>query len=468
MKITACFIALLFLFLGKVDVPYFKATHQCFAATIPEIRVLTIEGVINPLSARYLKRELTQASQEKVQAVILELNTPGGLESSMREMTQSMLNSTLPIIVYVTPRGARAASAGMFITIAANIAAMAPGTNIGAAHPVGVGGGSGDQNSNETMKEKITSDAAAFARSIAKERGRNVTWVEQAVRKSVSIAAHEALKAKVIDLITTDLNDLLAQLNGRIIRLSTGVVTLQTNNVPLVKIPMHLPEKILQAITDPNLAYLLITIGFIGIMAELYSPGLYFPGITGTISLLLGFAAMGSFPMGWAGLVLLIFGIGLFFLETQEPGLGFFGVAGLIAFVLGSLMLYTPIGPVSPSLPQVRVSPWIIGGVTSGFIAFIMLVLKAVVSARRLPIATGRSILVGKSATAMTDLSPKGVVKLNNERWSAIVQPGTESEIIRAGDPVEVVDLEGAILKVKKTSQGHRIELVKSKSMRNQ
>jgi membrane-bound serine protease (ClpP class) len=467
MKIKACFIALLFLFLGKVEVPYLKANNQCFAATIPEIRVLTIDGVINPLSARYLKRELTLASQEKAQAVILELNTPGGLESSMREIAQSMLNSTLPIIVYVTPHGARAASAGMFITIAANIAAMAPGTNIGAAHPVGIGGGSGDQKPDETMTEKLVSDAAAFARSIAKERGRNMTWVEQAVRKSVSIAAHEAFKAKVIDFIATNQKDLLFQLNGKKVRLSSGTITLQTKNVQIVTKPMHIPEKILQAISDPNIAYLLITIGFIGIIAELYSPGLYFPGITGAISLLLGFAAMGSFPIGWAGLILLILGIGLLVLETQEPGIGVFGVAGLIAFVLGSLILYTPIGQVSPALPSVSVSPWIIGGVASGFIAFIMFVMKAVVSARRLPVATGRAILVGKVATAITDLSPKGVVKLNSERWSATVQSGTKDEIIHAGDQVEVVGLEGAILKVRKESRDRRVEPIKSKYKRN-
>jgi membrane-bound serine protease (ClpP class) len=249
-----------------------------------------------------LKRELTQAIQEKAHAVILELNTPGGLESSMREMTQSMLNAKIPIIVYVTPHGARAASAGMFITIAANVAAMAPGTNICAAHPVSIGSG-GEQKPDEIMKEKVVSDAAAFARAIAKERGRNVTWVEQAVRGSDSAAAHEALKARVIDLIATDLKELLGQLNGRTVVLPSGSITLQTRDIQLVKKLIHLPEKILQVITDPNIAYLLVTIGFIGIIAELYSLGLYFPGVTGVISLLLGFAAMGSLPIGWAELI---------------------------------------------------------------------------------------------------------------------------------------------------------------------
>ena len=456
MKIATFNIALLlFVFSEELSLHSFQ----------PEIRILTIEGVINPLSARYLKRELSHATEDKVQAVVLELNTPGGLESSMREMTQSMLNATIPIIVYVTPQGARAASAGLFITIAAHVAAMAPGTNIGAAHPVSIGSG-GQQQPDEIMKEKIVNDAAAFARSIAKERGRNVTWVEQAVRKSVSIAADEALKAKVIDLIASDRKELLNKLNGKTIIVSSSAVTLQTRNIQVVKKPMRLPETILHTITNPNIAYLLTAIGFIGIIAELYSPGLYFPGITGVILLFLGFTAMGSLPIGWAGLVLLILGISLLFVETQVPGFGFFGIAGLIAFVLGSLMMYSPIGPVSPALPNVRVSPWIIGGVTSGFLVFIVFIMKAVISAKRLPVATGRSVLVGKLATAITDLSPKGIIKLDHERWSAVVKPETESGFIRAGEVVEVVDLEGAILKVRRSSHGQPLEKMNSKQER--
>lgn len=466
MKTVTFNIAFFIFALNGVSPLTFKYIDDCHATVFrPEIRVLTIDGVINPLSARYLKRELSQATEDKVQAVVLELNTPGGLESSMREMTQSMLNATIPIIVYITPQGARAASAGLFITIAAHVAAMAPGTNIGAAHPVSIGN-NGQQKSDETVRKKVVSDAAAFARSIAKERGRNVTWVEQAVRESVSIASHEALKAGVIDLIAPNFKELLDQLDGRTIIVATSAVTLQTKNIQIIKKPMRLPEIILQTVTDPNIAYLLITIGFIGIIAEFYSPGLFFPGITGVILLFLGFTALGSLPMGWAGLALLILGISLLFVEIQQPGFGFFGITGLIAFILGSLMLYSPIGPPSPALPKVWVSPWIIGGVASGFFVFIVFAMKAIISAKRLPVATGRSVLVGKFAIAVTDLSPKGTIKLDHERWSAIARPETESRFIHAGEIVEVVDLEGAILKVKRSSDGQKLKQANSKQGR--
>ena len=468
MKKSTLFRSFFLTALGMLICSFFAEVRTAIAdPNQSEIRVLTIDGVINPLSARYLIREINKAVQDNAQAVILELNTPGGLESSMREMTQSMLNAPIPVIVYVTPHGARAASAGMFITIAANIAAMAPGTNIGAAHPVAIGGGGGEQKSDDVMKEKTVSDAAAFARSIAKERDRNVSWVEQAVRKSVSVAAYEALREKVIDIIATDQQHLLAQLHGRLVKLPSGTRALQTRNIQLIKKPMHFPEKILHAITDPNIAYLLMTIGFIGIIAELYSPGLFFPGITGAISLLLAFAAMGSLPVGWAGLILLLLGIGLLFIETQQPGFGVFGIAGLLAFVLGSLMLYTPLVPVSVALPNVRVSPWVIGGVTSGFFIFTVFVMKSVITARRLPVAMGRATLIGKAAIVMADLSPKGIVKLDQEKWSAVVEPEAESGFVQAGEEVEVIDLEGPILKVRRKTQVRNKVQIKSKQVRN-
>jgi membrane-bound serine protease (ClpP class) len=416
-----------------------------------EVRVLSIDGVINPLSARYLTREVNRAIHENADAVILELDSPGGLESSMREMVQTMLNSTVPIVVYVTPHGARAASAGVFLTMAAHVAVMAPGTNIGAAHPVRAGnGGKKNTSRNDVLSEKALSDAAALARSVATERGRNAEWAEKAVRESDSMPAHEAVKANVVDLIAVDRNDLLRQLNGRRISLASRPRTLHLDHIYLVEVPMRLPEKILQAISDPNIAYLLVSIGIAGIIAELYSPGLYFPGLTGVICLLLGFASMGSLPLGWVGLVLLLLGILLLFLETLAPGIGVFGVTGFAAFILGSLMLYSPIGPVSPALPVVKVSPWIIGSVATGFLVFIVFVMRALIQSRRLPVSTGRAVIVGKTAIATTDLSPAGVVTLDHEKWSAVIEPNTATRFIRAGNRVKVVDLEGPILKVRK------------------
>lgn len=416
-----------------------------------EIRVLRIEGVINPLSARYLKREIEKASQDKAQAVILELNTPGGLESSMREMVQSMLASSIPVVVYVTPQGARAASAGMFLTVAGHVAAMAPGTNIGAAHPVSIGGGGqGQQKPDETMKEKVVSDAAALARSVAKERGRNTAWVEEAVRKSVSITANEAVQNKVVDFVAVDRGDLLKKLNGRKVSTRSGVVTLETNNARTTEREMHIPERILHAITDPNIAYLLISIGFIGIIAELYSPGLFFPGIIGVISLILGFAAIGSLPIGWAGIVLLLIGIGLLVLEAQEPGVGIFGAAGIIAFVLGSLMLYAPISTPSPALPRARVNPWLIGGITALLSAFVAVVFKAALAAKKYPSAVGSAALVGSLGVAMTAFEPKGTVKIDSEDWSAVLAPEAGNDTLQPGDVLEIVGTEGAILLVRK------------------
>lgn len=422
---------------------------SAFAAEQPPsaIHVLTINGVINPLTARYLNREIGKAEKTQAQAVVLELNTPGGLESSMREMTQTILNASIPVIVYITPHGARAASAGVFITLAGHVAAMAPGTNIGAAHPVQLGG-SDQKKPDKEMEKKAVSDAAALARAIAKERGRNITWAEQAVLKSVSITAHEAVAEKVVDFVAEDREELLQKLDGKRIVLRSGTVILRTSRTRLVQSPMHLPEKILQAITDPNIAYLLLTIGFIGVIAELYSPGLLFPGIIGAICLITGFAAMGSLPISWAGLVLIVGGIALLVLEAQAPGIGLFGVAGLIAFVLGSLMLYSPINLPSPALPRVGVNPWLIGGVSVVLLAFVLVVLRAAITAKRHPATVGTSTLLGKSGIAVTDLNPKGTIDLEREHWSAVSPPG--SETIHAGEKVLVTGVDGAILKVEK------------------
>ena len=410
-------------------------------AASSEIHVLSIDGVINPLTSRYLERGLREAADAQAQAVIVRLNTPGGLESSMREMTQALLNSPVPTVVYVTPPGGRAASAGMFITIAAHVAAMAPGTNIGAAHPVGLG-----EQTDPVMAEKLANDAAALARSIANSRGRNAVWAEAAVRESVSITAEEALDQNVIDLVARDMNDLLAQLDGRSVTTAAGTVTLETADVSLVERPMSFPERLLQTITDPNIAYVLFTIGVIGIIAELYNPGSLFPGITGGISLIMAFVAFGSLPLNWAGLLLLLVAIGLFIAELSTEGIGILAVGGIIAFVLGSLLLYTPITPVAPTMPVVQVSPWLVAVMAGGFGGFFLLVLRALVVARRQPVTTGIQALIGRSGLALTDLAPMGTVRLDSEVWSAIA----EGEPIAAGQEVQVVRVEGVTLRVKR------------------
>lgn len=405
-----------------------------------EVYIATLEGVINPLSASYLARALSRAEREGARALVLQLDTPGGLESSMREMTKIILASRIPVIVYVTPAGGRAASAGMFITISAHIAAMAPGTNIGAAHPVALGG----EEQGEVMAGKVVEDAAALARSLATIRNRNANWAENAVRKSLSATAEEALKLDVIDLVSPSLPNLLQRVDGRQVKTKAGDVTLRVKDSRRVPISMTLLERLLHIITDPNIAYLLLSIGAIGIIAELYNPGTFVSGIVGVISLALAFVALGALPIGWAGVGLMILAIALMVGEIETEGFGALGVGAIIAFVMGSLLLFVPVTPVSPSLPSVRVSPWVILLVTTTLASFLLLVIGMAVQARRRPIATGIEGLIGQQGRAITRLDPMGIVNVGGEQWSAESIEGA----IEAGVTVEIVSVSGVILHV--------------------
>jgi membrane-bound serine protease (ClpP class) len=406
---------------------------------VAEIRVLTIDGVISPVSARYLVRELEAA--RPAGAVLVRLNTPGGLETAMRDMTEAILASSVPAIVYVTPPGGRAASAGMFVTLAAHVAAMAPGTAIGAARPVGLGG-----EADPELMEKIAEDAAALARSLAAARGRNAEWAERAVMEEVSITAHEALDEGVIDIVAPDLESLLEAVDGLEVETAIGPATIRTAGAPLLERPMTWAERILQAVTDPNIAYLLMTLGMIGLIAELYNPGTLFPGITGLIALILAFVALGSLPVGWAGIVLLLLGIGLLVAELYTEGTGFLAAAGIAAFVLGSLMLYRPITPPSPAaLPDVRVSRWLVAGMALTIAAFFTIVLRALYRSRRMPIGIGAEAMVGRRGVAVSPVAPEGSVRIEREVWSAISEEGP----IAAGEAVEVVGVKGVTLYVK-------------------
>lgn len=261
-----------------------------------KVQVMMIDGVINALTERYLAEGLRDAARAQAELVVVRLNTPGGLVTSTRTMTEAILTAPVPVAVYVSPPGARAASAGMFLTLAGHIAAMAPGTNIGAAHPVGLGG-----RMDPVATEKLVNDAAAMARAFATARQRNAEWAERAVRESVSISATEALEHGVIDLLASDLDELLRRLDGRDIVTVSGSVTIRTAGATVVERSMSLPSRLLQAVTDPNIAYLLFTVGIIGLIAELYNPGVLLPGILGAISLIVAFVAFGSLPINWAG-----------------------------------------------------------------------------------------------------------------------------------------------------------------------
>jgi membrane-bound serine protease (ClpP class) len=296
------------------------------------------------------------------------------------------------------------------------------------------------------MTGKVVNDAAALARALATERGRNAAWVEEAVRRSVSITATEALERDVIDLVARDLDELLRQLDGRQLRTSAGEVTVRTAGARLVEQPMRLHERMLHVITDPNVAYLLFTVAMVGIMAELYNPGMIFPGLTGVVSLMLALVAFGSLPINWAGMLLLLLAAGLTIAELNAEGFGVFGVGAIAAFVLGSLLLYEPFGSPSPSLPAVRVSPWLIGVTTAGMGAFFAFVVRALARAHRVPVAAGPQALVGRAGVALSNLEPTGQVRVDGEVWSAVA----EDEAVRTGESVEVAGVEGVTLRVRR------------------
>ena len=306
------------------------------------IHLLEIRGVINPPVASYVERALRNAHEQDARLVVIQLDTPGGLDTSMRAINQTILASPVPVAVYVTPPGARAASAGLFILMASHLAAMAPGTNTGAAHPVGLGGDATDP----VLAAKIENDAAATIRGLAEARGRNAAWVERAVRESVSITAQEALELKVVEIFARDLDDLLRQMDGRTVTTTAGPVTLQVANAPRVEAQMTLVETLLHILSDPNIAFILLSVGSLGILAELYNPGTFLPGITGVIALILAFFSLGNLPTNWAGVALVVFAVILFIGELYTEGFGVLGIGALVAFLLGGLLLFLPLGPV--------------------------------------------------------------------------------------------------------------------------
>ena len=367
------------------------------AQTGPVVVVLTARGVINPAMAGYLARGISEAERLGATAVIIELDTPGGLDTSMREIMQTIINAHVPVVVYVSPQGARAASAGMFITVAAHVAAMAPSTNIGSAHPVTIGGplpGGQDQpKPDPTMTEKVVNDAVAKIRGLAELRGRNADWAEQAVREAVNITADQALQLGVIDVVAPSLDALLDTVDGRPVTTMAGEVTLQTRDAEIVPVDMNLVEQFFQILSDPNVAYILLSLGLLGIFLELANPGAILPGVVGGIFLLLGLFALGNLNVNWAGVLLMAFGFILFIADLYLPTHGVLTVGGIISFALGSFLLMQ-----SPISPVFQISRAVILTVTAlvaiSFLAVITLVARA--HARR-P-ATGKEGLIGRAS----------------------------------------------------------------------
>lgn len=403
---------------------------------------LTLSGVVNPFSGRYLERGLEEAKKENA-VLLLRLDTPGGLERTMRDMVRLLLGSPVPVVVYVTPPGGRAASAGMFVAAGAHIAAMAPGTNIGAAHPVSLGGDKG-KDKNDASSKKLVEDVAALARSVAKERNRNAEWLEKAVRESVSITADEAVEKKVVDLVAPDDKALLAAIDGREVRLPSGPRTLRTAGAAPRELPMSFFERFFDVVTDPNIAYILMSLGMLALMVEIYTPGVMISGAVGAVCLLLAFAGLGSMPLNWAAALLILAGFIFFAMEAHAPGFGGFGAVGLAAFLLGSFMLYRPFGPVSPALPRVAVDPRLYIGAAVLLAGLFGSIAWAVWRLRKSP-PVGMQALVGEQAVAVSDIDLHGVVDLRGERWSA-----ESLKPIRSGEKVRVTGVRGSYLLIDK------------------
>ncbi|HEX9410623.1 MAG TPA: nodulation protein NfeD [Actinomycetota bacterium] len=388
----------------------------------PTVLSLKLNGVVDPFVASYVQSGVEAANAENDAAVLLTIDTPGGLDSSMRQIIKAILASRIPVICYTAPPGARAASAGTFIMLACPIDAMAPGTNIGAAHPVGVAGA--------IEQDKVTNDAAAFIRSLADRWGRNADWAEDAVRKSVSVPAEEAVRIHVADLIAESTTDLLRKVDGRTLRLAGGVeVQVLTADATLQGRDLGPGWALLHSLIDPNLAFLFFYLGLALIIIEFLHPGLSVPGVVGTLMLISAFVTFGFLPVQLAGVILLIVSAVFFLLELKHPGVGLPTVGGVASLVLGGLLLF------NPSVPSARVSPWLLAAVALGLVLFFTTVVRAVVKARHAPPAAGFEDMVGEEGVALDDLAPRGRVRARREAWSAESVGGA----IRAGTAVRVV-----------------------------
>ncbi len=405
-----------------------------------KVIVINADMAIHPPGADYINSGIEKAIEENAECLIIKLNTPGGLLKSTRVIVTQFLQSEIPIIVYVSPSGSQAASAGVFITMAAHIAVMAPGTNIGAAHPVTLQG-----TQDTVMMEKATNDAAAFIRTISEKRNRNINWGEDAVRKSLSITETEALELNVIDIIAKDINDLLEQVDGREVETSKGVKTLHTENAEVIILEMTFAQKLLSVLSNPNIAYILLMIGIYGIFFELYNPGALFPGIIGGICLILAFYSMHTLPVNYAGLALIILSIILFLLEIKIVSHGALTIGGVISLFLGSMMLIDP----ESILEAMEISMELIIFIVVLTSAFFIFAIAFGIKAQRKKPTTGTEGLIGEIGKTVTKLSPSGEITVHGEFWNAECLEGE----IEEGADVEVVVVQNLKLKVKKVSE---------------
>ena len=424
-------------------------------ASNQHVAVLKIDGAIDALSARHLARGIDMAAGDGAQLLIVELDTPGGLLTSTRDMVVAILSSRVPVAVYVSPPGAQAASAGTFVTAAANFAVMAPGTNIGAASPVGAGG----EDIPETLARKINEDTRAFIRSIAEERHRNAQALEDTVTRAISYSAGNAVDMSVVDFLATDLNDLLAKVDGQTADTQAGRVVLRTRDAEVREIKPTVLNNFLGVLADPNLAFVLFVIGGIALLFEIISPGFIGPGVVGVVLVALAFLGFGNLPVNWVMVGLLLFSMVLFYLETVHPGISVFGVGGVVCLGLGAVLLFG--GRFStPDIPEPSfvVSPWVIGAFSgaaaASWVAFMLLVRPEGGTSSGY-ITTSEAALEAEWGVAVSDLAPSGKVWVANEEWTATTEAG---DVIRQGEEVKVLGVYGDILKVARLYEEPELE----------
>jgi membrane-bound serine protease (ClpP class) len=399
----------------------------------PAVFVVPLEGAIGPASADFVVRAIKKAAKEKAQLVVIRMDTPGGLDTSMRELIKEILASPVPVATFVAPSGARAASAGTFILYASHIAAMAPGTNVGAASPVSIGGGAAQQKDDkkgkgvesvDTMMKKVTNDAVAYIRGLAEMRGRNADWAERAVRDAVSLSAQEALKLKVIDHVAADVPDLLKKLGK--------------SEAKIIDVEVDWRTRVLGVITNPSIAYIMSLVGVYALIFEFMNPGLILPGVVGAICLLLALYAFHLLPVNYAGLALILLGIAFMVAEAFLPAFGSLGVGGIIAFVIGSVILFD-----ESAIPGFDIPYTLIGGVAVGSAALIFFIFATAIKNRKRPVVSGREYLIGAPAEALEDFDTEGWARVQGETWRV-----RATAPVRRGERLRVRSIEGLVLNV--------------------
>lgn len=436
-------LTVLFLLIGLAGPLVGLVRPNLARAQAPHVLIATIDGTINPVKERFISRAVDRAVEDQATLLILELDTPGGLLNSTRKIVEELLESPVPMAVFVSPKGARAGSAGTFITAAGHFAVMAPGTNIGAATPISATG----QDLDDTLASKVENDAAALIRSIAQERGRNEDALEETVRKASSFSANEALSLNVVDFIAEDIDDLLAQLDGKTVAIVSGERTLDTHNLAKRRMSKNLLENFLEFISDPNISFIFFTLGGLGIVVELFNPGLIAPGVVGVICLLLAFLAFGNLPVNWAGVAFILVAIVLAVLETQVAGWGVLGVGSIVCFVIGGIVLF---GDTTPTMPAVHVNRWLVGGIAGTLALTLFYVVRVIYQSRRQGNEALRPALVGMTGTVTGELSPRGIVQVGNETWTAVSRDGN---VIGVGEPVRVSKVDGLIVTVSRQEE---------------